>query len=275
MHGCSGGHALFAPGGACVVAPWGGMRGCSRRPPWLLLGGHAWLLLGGHVWLLLGGMRGCSWVACMVAPRGGMRGIRWDTEIRLMSGRYTSYWNAFLFEIVSHIWLLQFLNLFLFLQRPPPPYSQHIWRHSSVDHAAQAAGSSSQLMMHNVPPNVPAAPTQSLGVIPATIPTDLTQRMLVDPVLSSEGGVSMGPGVQNTFQSGLPFQPPLQSVLLEVLWITNSSSIVYPTVLFNRLLLRNTLFLYHTQSTCGKNENCFKIHIYWSMCWELLLMPGW
>ena len=28
--------------GACVVAPGGGMHGCS--------GGHAWLLLGGHAW---------------------------------------------------------------------------------------------------------------------------------------------------------------------------------------------------------------------------------
>ena len=43
---------------------------------------------GGHAWLLQGGMRGCSW--------GGMRGIRRDTEIQSMSGRYASYWNAFL-----------------------------------------------------------------------------------------------------------------------------------------------------------------------------------
>ena len=85
MHGCSG--------GACVVA-WEGVRGCSG-----------------------GGMRGCSGGACMVAPGGacmvaleGVRGFpgghAWFfgggvrgffDEIRSMSGRYASYWNAFLF----------------------------------------------------------------------------------------------------------------------------------------------------------------------------------
>ena len=58
--------------GACMVAP-GGMRGCS--------GGACMVALGG---------------ACMVAPGGGMCGIRRDTDIRSMSGRYASYWNAFL-----------------------------------------------------------------------------------------------------------------------------------------------------------------------------------
>ena len=50
------------------------------------------------MWLLWGGMRGCSRGegACVVAPGGGVRGIRRDTEIRSMSGRYASYWNAFL-----------------------------------------------------------------------------------------------------------------------------------------------------------------------------------
>ena len=86
-----GGHA-WLPRGACMVAPrghawllWGGsmvarggMHGCS--------GGHAWLLQGG-VWLLPGGgMHGCS---------GGVCGF--FDEIRSMSGRYASYWNAFLF----------------------------------------------------------------------------------------------------------------------------------------------------------------------------------
>ena len=71
MHGCSGGgHAWLLPGGACMVAP----------------GGHVWLLWGGCVWLLLGGMRGCS--------GGVVRGF--FNEIRSMSGRYASYWNAFL-----------------------------------------------------------------------------------------------------------------------------------------------------------------------------------
>ena len=83
MHGCFG-------GGACVVA-LGGHR-------WLLLAGVCMVALGGcvvtarvHAWLLQGGMRGCPW--------GGMHGIRWDTEIRSMSGWYASYWNAFLFSI--------------------------------------------------------------------------------------------------------------------------------------------------------------------------------
>ena len=66
------GVCVVAPGGACVVAPGG--CGCS----W----GHAWLLPGGCAWLL---------------PRGGMHGIWRDTEIRSMSGRYASHWNAFLF----------------------------------------------------------------------------------------------------------------------------------------------------------------------------------
>ena len=60
-----------------------GVRGCSGGGggcAWLLLGGCAWLL-GGRAWLL----------------PGGMRGIRRDTEIRSMSRRYASYWNAFLF----------------------------------------------------------------------------------------------------------------------------------------------------------------------------------
>ena len=62
--------------GACMVAPRGGVHGCSGGGGhvWLLQGGgeHAWLLLGRHVWLLLGG---CAWLlwgrgACMVAPGG-------------------------------------------------------------------------------------------------------------------------------------------------------------------------------------------------------------
>ena len=65
-----GGHAWLL-GGVCGcrgdVHGCGGVRGC---------GGHAWLQ-GGCVWL---------WEAC----------IGYD-KIRSMSGRYTSYWNAFLF----------------------------------------------------------------------------------------------------------------------------------------------------------------------------------
>ena len=44
-----GGHAWLLPGeGGCMVAPRGGMRGCSG-------GGHVWLLLGRLAWLLRGG----------------------------------------------------------------------------------------------------------------------------------------------------------------------------------------------------------------------------
>ena len=60
--------------------------------------GRAWLLWGacvvapggeGACVVALGGVHGYSW-------GGGVCGIRLDTEIRSMSGRYASYWNAFL-----------------------------------------------------------------------------------------------------------------------------------------------------------------------------------
>ena len=86
-----GGHAWLLWGG-CVVAP-GGHACCSGGGVWLLQGGHAWLLQGGHAWLLPGG--------CVVAPggvHGFLRGRAWFfDEMRSMSGRYASYWNAFLF----------------------------------------------------------------------------------------------------------------------------------------------------------------------------------
>ena len=102
-----GGHAWLLQG-ACVVALGGSMHGCSRGRG--CPRGHAWLLWG--VCGCLGGMRGCSWGACMVAPGGSMHGcsrgrgvcmvapggacVGYD-EIRSMSGRYASYWKAFLF----------------------------------------------------------------------------------------------------------------------------------------------------------------------------------
>ena len=76
MHGCSGACVIALGGvcgcswGACMVA-LGGMRGCSR--------GVCVVAQGGHAWLLWGGVRG------------------FFDEIRSMSGRYASYWNAFLF----------------------------------------------------------------------------------------------------------------------------------------------------------------------------------
>ena len=54
VHGCSGGMCVVALGGMHGCS--GGIRGCS--------GGR------GHAWLLQGCMRGCSWGACMVAPGG-------------------------------------------------------------------------------------------------------------------------------------------------------------------------------------------------------------
>ena len=39
--------------------------------------------------------------ACVVAPGGGVRGF--FDEIRSMSGRYASYWNAFLLILIIHI----------------------------------------------------------------------------------------------------------------------------------------------------------------------------
>ena len=86
----------------------GGMRG--HRGACVIAGGHAWLLGGacmvakggmcgcwGHAWLL-GGVRGCG---------GGMCGWRGDAcvgydEIRSMTGRYASYWNAFLLHVHLH-----------------------------------------------------------------------------------------------------------------------------------------------------------------------------
>ena len=105
------GVCLSTTGGACVVALGG--------HAWLLRGGgHAWLLWGcawfllrGHAWFFPGGVHGFFWGV------GGMHGFFWGgvhgfsrgvrdffwgacvgyDEIRSMSGRYTSYWNAFLF----------------------------------------------------------------------------------------------------------------------------------------------------------------------------------
>ena len=86
--GCvvAGGACMVARGhawlpGACVV-PGGGMHG-SRGCAWLW--GHAWLPGGMH------GSGGCG--ACVVAGCVGY------DEIRSMSGRYASYWNAFLFNL--------------------------------------------------------------------------------------------------------------------------------------------------------------------------------
>ena len=95
VHGCSGGHAWLPPG-VCMVAP-GGVCGCSRGCMVAQgVNGCSWGGMGGFFW---GGMRSCflgghAWFfpgAC----------IGYD-EIRSMSGRYASYWNAFLFFFSKH-----------------------------------------------------------------------------------------------------------------------------------------------------------------------------
>ena len=111
-------------GGACVVAR-GGVHGFYLGGHAWLPGGHVWFYSGGHAWFysggvhgfIRGGMHGFIWGACVVLfwghawfySAGGMRGFiqrgAWVVffsfsgynEIRSMSGRYASYWNAFLF----------------------------------------------------------------------------------------------------------------------------------------------------------------------------------
>ena len=99
MCGCRG-HVWL---GACMVA--GGMHGC---------GGHAWLQgnmhgCRGHAWLwgacmVVGGMCGCGGHAWL---QGGhvclRRACMGYDEIWSMSGQYASYWNAFLFNVGSHV----------------------------------------------------------------------------------------------------------------------------------------------------------------------------
>ena len=78
VHGCRG---------ACMVAQgmrgwwWGGVM-CGCRGACVVVGG-ACMVAGGHAWLL-GGVHGCGGGACIGYG-----------EIRSMSGRYASYWNAF------------------------------------------------------------------------------------------------------------------------------------------------------------------------------------
>ena len=127
VHGCSGGMRGFS-GGAYVVLfgghAWfysgGGMRGFIQGQTWFYLGGHAWFYSGGVCGFIQGGMRGfirgvCMVLfggvhgfirgACMVFP-GGCACFVFSffgyNEIRSMSGRYASYWNAFLLSVFSN-----------------------------------------------------------------------------------------------------------------------------------------------------------------------------
>ena len=97
----------------------GFMVGCvwlHRGHAWFYLGGmHGFIwgacmvLFGGHAWFYSGGMHSFIWGVCMVLfggmhgfIQGGMHGFFsfqfGYNVVRSMSGRYASYWNAFLFS---------------------------------------------------------------------------------------------------------------------------------------------------------------------------------
>ena len=106
MHGFIQGACVVLFRGACVIL-FGGA--CV-----VLFGGHVWfylgvcmVLLGGCAWFYLGGVCGFIWGHAWfysgghawLYSRGGVCGFFsffGYSEIRSMSGRYTSYWNAFL-----------------------------------------------------------------------------------------------------------------------------------------------------------------------------------
>ena len=110
------GACVVAPGEACVVAP-GGMRGFIWGCVWFYSGGMCcfiWRGMHGFIWgacmVLFGGVHGfiggaCVVLfrgACVVLFRGGVHGFFsffGYNEIRSMSGRYASYWNAFLLSV--------------------------------------------------------------------------------------------------------------------------------------------------------------------------------
>ena len=99
--GCGGGHVVAGEGGMC------GCGGCAWLGACVVAGEHAGGMCG--YWgacVVVGGVRGGRG-ECVVAGGvawlwGGMRGcwggcVGYD-EILSMSGRYASYWNAFLFQ---------------------------------------------------------------------------------------------------------------------------------------------------------------------------------
>ena len=126
------GACMVFSGGACMVLfgghAWfylGGLGGWGWHA-WFYLGGHAWFYSGGMHGFIWGGMCGFIWVgvrgfirgACVVLFGGAcvvlFGGHAWFysgggvcvffsffgyNEIRSMSGRYASYWNAFLLWI--------------------------------------------------------------------------------------------------------------------------------------------------------------------------------
>ena len=92
---------------ACLVL-LGGMHGfiwgvCGFI--WGCVHGFIWGVHGfirGHAWFYLGGMCGFIHGACVVFPGGGVHvffSFFGYNEMQSMSGRYASYWNAFLYDL--------------------------------------------------------------------------------------------------------------------------------------------------------------------------------
>ena len=103
VHGFIRGHAWFYSGGVHGFI-WGGMRGFIRGGGGMcgfIQGAmHGFIQQGGHAWFYSAGVRGfIQRGMCVALFRGGMCGFfsfSGYNEIRSMSGRYASYWNAFL-----------------------------------------------------------------------------------------------------------------------------------------------------------------------------------
>ena len=85
----------------------GGMHGFIQGGVHGFIRGACVVLFGGHAWFYSGGMHGfIQWGACVVlfsrgGPVHGFFIFFGYNEIRSMSGRYASYWNAFLLKIIS------------------------------------------------------------------------------------------------------------------------------------------------------------------------------
>ena len=112
--------------GGCVLLHQGGVHGFNWGACVVLFRGGCMVLFGGHAWFYSGGCMvlfrgvcmvlfgGCAWFysggawfysaggACMVLFSGGACMVFsvffGYNEIRSMSGRYASYWNAFLLD---------------------------------------------------------------------------------------------------------------------------------------------------------------------------------
>ena len=131
MRGCSGGACVVLFGGACVVLFGGHAWFYSGGVCGFIRGGHAWFYSGGMCGfiqgacvVLFGGVHGFIRGACMRGFPGGMRGFSGGVrgffsffgynEIRSMSWRYASCWNAFLLlELLLHITNTKFLRRLL------------------------------------------------------------------------------------------------------------------------------------------------------------------